>query len=156
MEAKKTNVGGAQRTSRWDLEEYERRAKERAENDGEDPSRDGDVDSRPMRDREEFQRADVGMAGPAGERRSGCVGMGVPSGALLKFGCHANVAGVAAAQGADARICPLCAGLAPLTPVAPAVCSGARAPCVSVGVPDGPWTGRKPYWVSEKCAGDWK
>jgi U4/U6.U5 tri-snRNP component SNU23 len=70
MEAKKTNVGGAQRTSRWDLEEYERRAKERAENDGEDPSRDGDVDSRPMRDREEFQRADVGMAGPAGSSRA--------------------------------------------------------------------------------------
>ena len=40
------NVGGAQREARWDLEEYERKARERAENGGEDPDR-GDVDDRP-------------------------------------------------------------------------------------------------------------
>ena len=48
---RKTNAGGAQRRT-WDLEEYERRAKERADNGGE--AVEGDVDDRPMRDREEF------------------------------------------------------------------------------------------------------
>ena len=63
------NVGGAQREARWDLKEYERKARERAENGGEDPDR-GDVDDRPVRDREEFKKAEEGMAGPAGSSRA--------------------------------------------------------------------------------------
>ena len=61
------NVGGAQRRT-WDLAEYEKRALERAE--GGDDKREGDVDSRPLRDREEFKKAETGAAGPAGSARA--------------------------------------------------------------------------------------
>ena len=63
----KKNVGGAQRRT-WDIEEYERRAKERAETG--DETVEGDMDSRPLRDREEFKKAAEGMAGPSGSARA--------------------------------------------------------------------------------------
>jgi U4/U6.U5 tri-snRNP component SNU23 len=69
--AKKTdgkNVGGAQRRT-WDVEEYEKRAKERAEL-GDEDLKEGDVDSRPLRDREEFKKASADMAGPSGSSRA--------------------------------------------------------------------------------------
>jgi len=62
------NVGGAQRRT-WDLEEYEKRAKDRAEL-GDDDLKEGDVDSRPLRDREEFKSASADMAGPSGSSRA--------------------------------------------------------------------------------------
>mmetsp|Transcript_45945 Transcript_45945/g.92717 ORF Transcript_45945/g.92717 Transcript_45945/m.92717 type:complete len:239 (+) Transcript_45945:106-822(+) len=61
------NVGGAQRRT-WDIEEYEKRARERAELG--DETVEGDVDSRPLRDREEFKKADSGMMGPEGSKRA--------------------------------------------------------------------------------------
>mmetsp|Transcript_6606 Transcript_6606/g.15159 ORF Transcript_6606/g.15159 Transcript_6606/m.15159 type:complete len:235 (+) Transcript_6606:45-749(+) len=61
------NVGGAQRRT-WDVEEYERRARERAENG--EVAVEGDVDSRPLRAREEFQRAGEEMQGPEGSSRA--------------------------------------------------------------------------------------
>jgi len=64
---RQTNAGGAQRRT-WDLEEYEKRARERAEL-GDDVV-EGDVDERPMRDREEFHTADAAAAGPAGSNRA--------------------------------------------------------------------------------------
>jgi len=61
------NVGGAQRRT-WDVEAYEKRAKERAE--AGDDAVEGDMDSRPKRDREEFKPAPSGAAGPAGSTRA--------------------------------------------------------------------------------------
>lgn len=61
------NAAGAQRRT-WDLELYERRARERVELG--DEKVEGDVDDRPIRDREEFQRAEDDMQGPAGSSRA--------------------------------------------------------------------------------------
>jgi len=61
------NVGGAQRRT-WDIGEYEKRARDRAELG--DATVEGDVDSRPLRDREEFKKASSDMVGPAGSARA--------------------------------------------------------------------------------------
>uniref|UniRef100_A0A7S2WR40 U1-type domain-containing protein n=1 Tax=Rhizochromulina marina TaxID=1034831 RepID=A0A7S2WR40_9STRA len=68
MAEEKKNVGGAQRRT-WDVKEYEKKAQERLARE-EGGIVEGDVDDRPVRDRDEFRRAEDQAAGPAGSARA--------------------------------------------------------------------------------------